>query len=265
MIMDKFWIIIISFVIAVVYFVDYKMDKANAPDPDIIQTIQHRGYLIVGVKTDTKPFGYIENGKNVGFDIDIAKYIAKDILHDENKVKFVPVNTENRLYKLNLEQVDMVVATMTITDERQHIVACSKPYFRAGQALLVPQGSSISGLANLYNKNVGVLYGSTAEKNIRLLMPSAYVLGYKTPTEAYSALQTGKILAILSDDTILRSYALSNPSVKILPKRYSKELYGIAVRKDSSSEDLLKLVNDDITNMLNDGTLINLKRKWKLN
>jgi len=262
--MNKLLLIIISSALVLFYFVDYRLDKANSVDPDLIQAIHNRGYIIVGVKTDTKPFGYLENGKNVGFDIDIAKYIAKDILHDETKIKFVPVNTESRLYKLNLNQVDMVIATITITSDRLRIAQFSKPYFVAGQALLVNNGSRINGLSDLYNKNVGVLFGSTAEKNIRLLMPSAYVLGYINYQEAYRALKAGRILAILSDDTILRGYAMSDSSVKLLPKRYSKELYGIAVRRESVSNGLLKLINTDITNMVNDGTLLNLKRKWNL-
>jgi len=262
--MNKLWLIIISTVLVLFYLVDYKLDKANSVDPDLIQSIIKRGYLIVGVKTDTKPFGYIENGKNVGFDIDIAKYIAKDILHDENKVKFIPVNTENRLYKLNLEKADIVIATMTITSDRVRIIDFSKPYFLAGQALLINNGSHIYGLSDLFNKNVGVLFGSTAEKNIRLLMPSAYVLGYRTYKDAYSALKAGRVLAILSDDTILRGYSMSDSTVKLLPKRYSKEFYGIGVRKDQASKGLLNLINLDINNMINDGTLIQLKRKWQL-
>ena len=94
---DKFWLIIISIVIAIVYFIDYRFDKANMPSEDLISLIKSRGYIIVGVKADTRPFGYIENGKNVGFDVDIAKHIAKDILHDSTKIKFVQVTPANRL------------------------------------------------------------------------------------------------------------------------------------------------------------------------
>ena len=105
---DKFWFIVISIVLLIVYAVDYKLDKANSIEEDLLKTIKSRGYLIVGVKTDTRPFGYLENGKNVGFDIDIAKYIAKDILHDQNKIKFVQVTPSNRLYFLNVEKVDII-------------------------------------------------------------------------------------------------------------------------------------------------------------
>ncbi len=262
---EKFWIIVISIVLVIVYAVDYKLDKANYKEEDLIKTIKSRGYLIVGVKTDTRPFGYLENGKNVGFDIDIAKYIAKDILHNPNKIKFVQVTPSNRLYLLNVQDVDMIIATMTITPERRNIISFSKPYFVAGQAVLVSSRSNIKSLADLDNKNVGVLYGSTAEKNIRLIIPSVNIIGYKTYHDAYNALKTGKIVAITSDDTILRHYALTDSSVKLLPKRYTRELYAIGIRKNQESKSLLKVVNMNITNMVNDGTLIKLKRKWKLN
>ena len=262
---DKFWIIIISIVLVLVYAIDYKLDKANSKSEDTIKTIKNRGYIIVGVKTDTRPFGYLENGKNFVFYIYIPKYIAKDILHDSNKVKFVQVTPSNRLYLLNVEKVDLVIATMTITPERRNIIAFSKPYFVAGQAVLVPSGSSVKSLGDLDNKNVGVLYGSTAEKNIRIILPSVNVLGYKTYHDAYRALKAGKIAAITSDDTILRSYAMTDSSVKLLPKRYTKELYAIGLRKNEESKTLLKIVNINITNMVHDGTLTQLKRKWKLN
>lgn len=262
---DKFWIIVISVVLALVYVVDYKLDKANLTEEDLVKTIKSRGYLIVGVKTDTRPFGYLENGKNVGFDIDIAKYIAKDILHNPNKIKFVQVTPSNRLYLLNVQDVDLIIATMTITPERRNVIAFSKPYFVAGQAVLVPVGSKVKTLADLDDKNVGVLYGSTAEKNIRMILPSVNVLGYKTYHDAYRALKSGKISAITSDDTILRSYALTDSSVRLLPKRYTRELYAIGVRKTDESKGLLKIVNINITNMVHDGTLTQLKRKWKLN
>ena len=93
---DKFWLILISIVLAIVYAIDYKMDKANSVNQDLLKTIKNRGYIIVGVKTDTRPFGYLENGKNVGFDVDIAKYIAKDIFHDSSKIEFVQVTPSNR-------------------------------------------------------------------------------------------------------------------------------------------------------------------------
>ena len=124
---------------------------------------------------------------------------------------------------------------------------------------------SIKSLSDLAGESVGVIFGTTAEKNLKNLVPTASIRGFKTYSDAYKALKSEQINAITSDDTILSRYVYDDSSVRMLPKRYSKELYAIGVRKDESSKGLLKLINLDITNMLNDGTLISLKRKWKLN
>lgn len=261
---EKFFVVLVTIAIIVFCLYDYKSDKVYHQEEDLLNKIEARGYLIAGVKTDTRPFGYIKDGKNVGFDIDIAKRIARDIFHDESKIKFVEVTPSTRLYKLNSGEVDIIVATMTITAERQKLVNFSSPYFVAQEAVLVRSNSRISSLYDLSGHSVGILYGSTGEKDAKLLVPTSNLVGYKTYHEAYLALKSGLISAIISGDTLLRHFTLVDPSVKLLPKKYSKEPYAVAVRKNMSTERLLDLINMNITSMVNDGTLLKLKRKWKL-
>ena len=79
------------------YIYDYTIDDATKTGGDLYQTVINRGYLIVGVKTDAKPFGFIdESGANAGFDVDIAHRIAKELFHNPEKVKFVPVTNSER-------------------------------------------------------------------------------------------------------------------------------------------------------------------------
>lgn len=250
----------------VFWLYDYNKDGATKKGGDLYQTIVKRGYMIVGVKTDVKPFGFIdEKGENAGFDIDIARNIAKDILHDESKVKFVPTTDSDRFYQLNLGKVDMVIATMTVTPTRQHFADFSNAYYITGQALLVRNGSNIRSLGDLSNKNVGVIFGSTAEETIKFLLPTAHVMGYKTYKEAYNALKAGHILGITSDEAILRNFSLNDSGVKILPKRYSRVSYAIAFRRGEESNYILEIVNNAISDMDNKGIFNQLKRKWGLN
>jgi ABC-type amino acid transport substrate-binding protein len=224
-----------------------------------------RGYLVVGVKTDIKPFGFInEKGENDGFDVDIAHSIAHELFHDSSKVKFVPVTDKERLYILNLNKVDMVIATLTITPARQNFVDFSNAYYITGQALLVRTGGGIRSMADLSDKNVGVIFGSTAEQTIKFLLPTAHVMGYKSYDDAYNALKAGHILAITSDDAILRNFALRDSGVQILPKKYSRDSYGIALRRGDESSYMLEIVNNIISDMDNQGKFIQLKRKWHL-
>lgn len=250
---------------SVFWLYDYKKDAATKTDGNLYKTITQRGYIIVGVKTDSKPFGFINNkGENTGFDVDIAHHIANEILHDSNKVKFVPVNDTERLYKLNLNEVDMVIATMSITPSRQRYVDFSNAYYITGQALLVQRGSNIRSLADFKNKKIGVIFGSTAEDTIKFLLPTAHVLGYKTYNDAYKALKNRTVQGITSDEAILRNYSMIDSGVIILPKRYSRDSYGIAFRRGSESDYMLEIVNHIISDMDSRGILNQLKRKWGL-
>lgn len=256
---------ILLIILGAFYAVDYFNDEANKKNDDLYKTILQRGYIIVGIKTDTKPFGFIENGVNVGFDVDIAREVAKDIFHDPQKIKFVPVSDNDRLYLLNLNKLDMVIATLTINQTRLLSVDFSKPYYLTGQTLLVRKGSPVRSMADLSEKKVGVIFGSTAEQTMKFLLPSAKVLGYKSYDDAYRALKSGDVLALTADDAILRRFVTSDLSVEILPRRYSKEFYGVAFRKGEESATLLNKVNTVISDMDKQGKLNQLRQKWNLN
>lgn len=237
--------------------------KKETETQDTLLTIKQRDKLIIGVKVDTPPFGYLDkNGKNIGFDIDLAKLLAKKILADENKVVFVPVNTVNRIRKLSSGEVDMIIATMSVTPQRQAILDFSIPYHTAGQALMVKSGSKISSLMELSNKRAIVVFGSTVEKSLRTNVPKVKIIGYKTYPEAVKALKDNKAEAMISDDTILMGFAMNDPSLKILSKKYSKEPYAIAFRKEKESEDLIDLVNIELQEAINKGVIKQLKVKW---
>lgn len=230
---------------------------------DTLDKILQRGKMIVGVKYDTKPFGYMnENQQIVGYDVDLAKYIAKTILEDENKVEFKQVTPSNRILALNSGEVDMIIATMTITNQRKQVIDFSIPYYVAGQAVLVPKNSKISTMSDLNGKRVIIIFGSTAENNLRLIAPDANILGFKTYTSGYNALKEGRADAMTSDDTILIGFTMADNSMKLLPKRYTKEPYAIGFKKGPTSTKLRNRVNFIIEDMRRSGELEQLKSKW---
>lgn len=235
----------------------------KSANEDLLSVIKKRDKIIVGVKFDAKPFGFIDlNGKPAGYDIDIAKYIAKTLLGSEDKVVFRQVTSSNRILALNSGAIDMIIATMTVTKSRQNIVDFSIPYYVAGQALLVPTKSDIAFASQLNGKKVIIVYGSTAEENLRLLAPDANLVGFKTYIGAYDALKLGKADAMFSDDVILLGFALSDTSIKLLPKRYTKEPYAIAFRKTGNVALLRDKVNFILDCMQKSGKLLELKEKW---
>ncbi|MBR1776802.1 transporter substrate-binding domain-containing protein [bacterium] len=243
------------------YFFILKPEKYE--ESDLYEAIIHRDYIKVGINTDSKPFGFIdEKGEVQGYDADFARYIAQYILQNPNKVKFIPVTPANRMLKVSTDEVDMVIATMTITSQRKDIIDFSVPYDSAGQALLVKTSSKITSLGELNGQNIGVIWGTTAEKNLLNIMPNAHVMGFKTYKEAYRALKNGQINAITSDDTILSGFALDDKEVKLLPKRYSREPYGVGFKKSKTTHKLRKIVNEAIIDMKQKNVINRLHKKW---
>lgn len=225
-----------------------------------LENIIKKDELVVGIKTDSYPFGYIdEKGHYAGFDAALARLIARGILGCDKKVKYVPVTSSDRMMKLYSKEVDMLIATMSVTSKRQEILDFSNPYYVAGQSVLVKKGSSIKSLKDLTNKTAIIVFGSTSEQSLRTVIPSLKVVGYKTYSEALKALKEDKADAIVSDNTILLGMQLKDDSVVLLPKRYTKEPYAVAFRKGAESQDLIRAVNNVIDIETHNGQLKKIK------
>jgi len=240
--------------------------KKQKQPTDDLDAIMQRDKIRIGVRTDTRPFGFKdENGEYAGYDIDIAKIITVALLNSDKKVEFVPVTASDRIRKLITREVDILVATLSISDQRQRILDFSVPYYLAGQALMLPVNSDIISLRELSGKKVIIVYGSTSEHSLRTSIPDVTVIGYKTYDEAYKALKEGVADALIADDTLLFRYVLADSSIKLLPKRYSKEYYAIAFRKDEASQRLQNRINGVLQSLQSTGKLNRLQDKWGIN
>lgn len=238
-------------------------DKDEFVENDLYDEIINRGKIRVGINTDSKPFGFInEKGEVTGYDADLARYIALYIVKSKDRIEFVPVTPANRLIKASTGDVDIVISTVTITPQRQEVVSFSIPYDIAGQAVLVKSNSAVKSITDLAGQNVGVIFGTTAEKNMQKLVPTAKLLGFRSYADAYLALKQGKIIAITSDDTILSRFVLDDSSVKLLPKRYSREPYGIAFKKGASTIKLKENLDYAIKDLHQKNVIPRLRKTW---
>ena len=235
------------------------------PKSDVLSEIYKRDKIIVGVREDAAPFGYRDNNGNLqGFDIDLAKTIAKSILGDDKKLDFVIVNASNRIMKLASGEVDLLIATMSITPQRQQILDFSIPYYVGGQAIMVNNNSKATGLRDFQNKKLIIVFGSTSERNIRSNVPEISILGFRNYDDAYKALKNNQADGMIADDSILLRYFLKDKSLKILKKRYSKEPYAVVFRKEPESERLLTQVNYVMDNLKKTGKLNRMLEKWQI-
>ena len=261
--MNKLGLILISIFACLVAFQLFVLKPEKYVQSDMFDEIMNRGFIRVGINTDAKPFGfYNEKGEVCGYDADLARYIAQYILNKRKGVYFVPVTPGNRLLKLSTGEVDIVIATMTITPQREQIIDFSIPYDSAGLSILVKSSSKVSSIADLSGSNVGVIWGTTAEKNMLNLAPSSNIIGFKSYNEAYKALKRGDVVAVTSDDTILSRFVIEDKEVKILPKRYTKEPYGIGIRKGKGSAKLKNALDFAINDMKQKNIITRLRKQW---
>lgn len=235
-----------------------------APD---IKAIKDRGVLKAGVKVDVPKFGYKDpqTGKIDGFEIDLVKALAKKILGDENKIDMQGVVAKTRGPLLDNGDVDVVVATFTITEERKQSYNFSDPYYTDGVALMVKKASGLKSLKDFNGKRIGVAQSSTSRKAIQEELDKiggvkVNFLEFGTYAEVKAALDSGRVDAFSIDAAILAGYL--DDSVVILPDRYSPQLYGAATKKSNTA--LAKLINDTFADMKKSGELDKLLQKWGL-
>lgn len=237
--------------------------KNEFVEKDLYDEIIARDKIRVGISTGSKPFSFVDkHGNIVGYDVDLARYIAQYLLRDPEKLEIVSIPISKRLIKASTGEVDVVISTLTINSQREEVVDFSIPYDVAGQALLVRSNSAITSIGDLSGQTVGVIFGTTAEKNMKSLVPTANLRGFRSYDNAYQALKSGKINAITSDDTLLSRFAIDDKSVKLLPKRYSHEPYGIAFKKGESTVKLKENLDFAIKDMKQKNVIPRLRKKW---
>ena len=261
----KKWLLMgLVFILAAALFAGCgKSKETDTTEKSTLDKIKKRGELVVGVKYDTYLFGYKDpkTGKVEGFDVDIAKALAKKIFGDEKKVKLVEVTSKTRIPMLQNGQIDAIIATMTITDERKKQVNFSDVYFDAGQSLLVKKGSPIKSVKDL-KKGTKVLAvkGATSGDNVKAKAPDTQVLEFENYAEAFTALKSGKGDALTTDNSILYGMAAQDPNYEVVGGTFTNEPYGIAVRK--GDEKFTKYINSFLKELKESGEYDRIKKKW---
>jgi polar amino acid transport system substrate-binding protein len=224
------------------------------PPGSTMATIAERGRLIVGVDQNTDLFGFRDpaTGQLEGFDIDIAREIARAIFGDPDRVQLKVVTASQRESVLQSGEVDLVVRTYSITCARKQLVDFSTVYYEANQKILSAKGSGIDSASALAGKRVCAVSGTTSLSKLDELNPRPKVYGATTWTDCLLMLQQGQVDAISTDDAVLKGLAKQDPTVDVVGDSIAKEPYGIGVNKDHP--DLVRFVNGVLEKIRNDGT-----------
>lgn len=190
----------------------------------------------IGIKYDQPGLGLKEpDGSFSGFDVDVATYVAEELGYEPDRIEWIETKSADRENALARGDVDLIVATYSITDERAEKVDFAGPYLLAHQDLLVQKDSDITEATDLNDKKLCSVTGSTSAQNVkRDFAPDAQLKQVGTYSECLSALQSGAVHALTTDDSILAGYASQDQykgKFKLAGLKLSNENYGVGVKK----------------------------------
>ncbi|MBW3087390.1 glutamate ABC transporter substrate-binding protein [Bifidobacterium sp. 82T24] len=213
------------------------------------------GKIRIGIKFDQPGLGFKKSGTYVGFDVDVAKYVAKQLGYSEDEIVWKEAPSKQREAMLQNGDVDMILATYSITDARKNAVSFAGPYFVAGQDLLVRRDdTSIKGPEDLNGKRLCSVTGSTSATTVKEKFANEVQLmeqpGY---AECATALFSGIVDAVTTDDIILAGLAsASRGKLKVVGKPFTQEYYGVGIKKGDKA--FAKKINAAIESMIKDGS-----------
>jgi len=267
-------------VAVVVLLILYSIEGYTASAfPDVQNTksitldeIKTRGYLVVGVRYDSPPFGYINaEGELVGFEIDLMREFARRWLGDEQAIEFVQVISSNRIEKLLNRDVDLVAAIMTYTRERDEQIDFSQTYYLDGQNILVRKDSGLrkssdrESIQALDGKRIAAVKDSTSIRQIAKFTVTYGITPTIAEFEQYDQviqpLLESRVDALTTDQGILAALQKQHPELEILlDENISEERYGLGLHPKDSV--FIAEVNGILQEIYNDGTYNRIYRKW---
>ncbi len=215
-----------------------------------VDEIKESGTLKIGVFSDKNPFGYVDNnGEYQGYDVYFAKRLAQDL---GTELELVSVEAANRAEYLITGKVDIILANFTVTPERAEKVDFALPYMKVALGVVSPESAPINSEADLENKKLIVVKGTTAEQ---YFTENTYngleLVKFDEYNEAYSALQDGRGDAFSTDNTEVLAWAMQNPGFTVgIETLGSLDTIAPAVTK--GNETLLQFINDDIKALANE-------------
>ncbi|MEV4174102.1 glutamate ABC transporter substrate-binding protein [Nonomuraea sp. NPDC049709] len=222
----------------------------------IVDKAENDKKLVIGVKADQPGLGLrTPDGSFTGFDVEVAKYVAKQLGVDPSGITFKETVSANREAFIEQGQVDMVVATYSITDARKQKVSFAGPYFVAGQDLLVrADEAALTGPETLNGKKLCSVAGSTPAQKVKTEYAKEVQLQEeRTYSACVDRVLGGQLDAITTDNVILAGYAAQHSGkLKVVGKPFSTEKYGIGLKKDDTAG--RKAVNDALEKMFSDGS-----------
>jgi polar amino acid transport system substrate-binding protein len=209
---------------------------AKATLPPLPADIKNRKRWIIGVKCDAPPFGYINvQGKNAGFDVEIARWFSRYAFGRENRVSFVCAPTPAREPLLTTGRADLIISTFTYTQDRDTRIDFSRAYYKATGRLLVRNDSPVQSLSNLAGRTVATTTGSIYDRWVRRCFPQTQLVVTDSFTNAQIAFNQGRADTLMWDDSVLVGIATADRNTKLTPDTFLALPYGIGIKQGNTA------------------------------
>ncbi len=225
----------------------------NFDDGTQMKQLAEDGKITIGVKFDQPGIGFkgATDDAPKGFDPEMGKILAASLGIAPEDIDWQETISDNREPFLQGNEVDLVIASYSITDERRQVVGQAGPYYVTGQQLLVGSDSDIESVDDIKGQEVCSVTGSTSLDNVKA--EGAKPRGFDTYSECVDQVLSGTVDAMTTDGAILLGYAAQHPDeLKVVGDPFSEERYGIGYSKDHP--EMCQWINDTLTKSFDDGT-----------
>lgn len=258
-----FGVLIISFIVLLGLFFFYsyvqshsQKDYEESP-PTVPSAVTEPKKLVIGVDATLDPMEYLENDHLVGFDVDLGRYLAKELGAD---IEFRNIVFDNLFNSLEQRKINMIISAVTITGERKKTYDFSEPYLNAGQVIITKKTNKIiKGVADLKGKRIATQTGTTNEQEALKHTLDRLVIRYPDFVHATNALINGEADALFTDLPNATGIIAKNSDLKMISPPFTQEYYGIVFIKGDPS---VTQINDAIASLRQKGILNKLEKKW---
>jgi polar amino acid transport system substrate-binding protein len=217
--------------------------------PALPAEVRSRGRWQIGVKCDTPPMGYEDtNGNHKGYDIEVAKQFARWAFGNASRVEYTCVTTASRIPTLQSKRVDIIIATITWTAEREQQIDFSPPYYGAVGRLLVPNSTTVGTLASwMRGKKIASTSGSIYNRWISNCFKDTSFQVIASPSAGVLAVKNRQVDAFMYDDSFLVGVAANDRELKMSSHRFLNVPWGIGIRKGETA--MRRWVNTAVNGM----------------
>lgn len=235
----------------------------NVETKNAVETLKERGTFVLGLDDSFPPLGYRDNNNEiVGYDIDLAKEVAKRL---GVNFKAQPIDWDAKEMELETGKIDCIWNGFTITEERKNALSFTKAYLNNDQVLVVRKDSGIKSLADMKGKTVGLQSGSSAQEAVNDNPTFASSVGntvmFKDNITALNDLDIGGVDGVVMDSVVANySIAQTKKPFVVIDESLANEGYGIGFRK--SEPELRDEVWNILLEMQKDGTVEAIGKKW---